>query len=228
MIDPEILRLEVLVPYHPSGLLRIPADTAGFISIDCGARTGHADTRTKVQWMSDTLQIGRSYTLSMTNIDKELQTLQAFPSGSSSVRNCYSLPARSGTAYLVRARFLYGNYDRQSRPPSFSLFLDSTLWQKVDLSSNKAEQYEAITSPERTYPDGTISVCLLRTSSQLAPIINSLELRPLPNNTYVARLRQLDPSSRDRDVNLYLIARVNFGGSFFRYPRVNQALPEGQ
>lgn len=64
---------------------------------------------------------------------------------------------------------------------------------------------EAIVMTNKT----SLSVCLIRTSDNITgvPLINSLELRPLPNQMYLGR-GATPPNSL-----LYLLRRRDFGNS---------------
>lgn len=141
----------------------------------------------------------------------QLQALRFFPDG---LKNCYNLQLRNpGGVYLVRAGFLYGNYDEAMQPPDFGVSLGATIWVdsvKLD-SGSDGSFYEAIlaaTSP-------SIAVCLLK-GSVGNPFINSLELRPLPANSY-----SITTASQ---VYLYPVKRVNFGGPSLRYERTTRAI----
>eukprot|EP00246_Nothoceros_aenigmaticus_P014171 TRINITY_DN5260_c0_g2_i2.p1 TRINITY_DN5260_c0_g2~~TRINITY_DN5260_c0_g2_i2.p1 ORF type:complete len:596 (-),score=57.55 TRINITY_DN5260_c0_g2_i2:1407-2954(-) len=69
-----------------------------------------------------------------------------------------------------------------------------------------AVRYEAIFTANST----SIAVCLLR-GQYGNPFINSLELRPLPPNSYAV--------TKTSSVYLYSVKRINFGGPTLRYPK---------
>ncbi|KAK2355899.1 putative pentatricopeptide repeat-containing protein [Trifolium repens] len=44
------------------------------------------------------------------------------------LRNCYKINVTSGTKYLIKAYFYYGNYDNLNQPPQFDLLLGANVW----------------------------------------------------------------------------------------------------
>jgi hypothetical protein len=65
-------------------------------------------------------------------IPQELQHVRSFPSG---VRNCYRINVTSGTKYLIRASFYYGNYDNLNKPPQFDLHFGANVWDTVKFTN---------------------------------------------------------------------------------------------
>ncbi|KAF3785103.1 Receptor-like protein kinase [Nymphaea thermarum] len=100
------------------------------------------------------------------------RTLRYFPHYK---RNCYSLPVTQDTNYLVRASFMYGNYDGTNTVPSFDLYLGVDLWDTVKLDNATHMYWTEILISATTE---TLSVCLVNTSMGV-PFISGLELRPL-------------------------------------------------
>ncbi|KAH0905720.1 hypothetical protein HID58_037547 [Brassica napus] len=95
-------------------VVSVPAqDQSGFISIDCGipSRSTYKDDTTGINYVSDSsfVETGVSKSVSFT-AQRQLQTLRSFPEG-------------KGKKYLVRASFMYGNYDGENGSPEFDLFL---------------------------------------------------------------------------------------------------------
>ncbi|KAL5576833.1 hypothetical protein UlMin_018532 [Ulmus minor] len=80
----------------------------------------------------------------------------------------------------MRASFVYGNYDGQSKPPQFDLYLGASLWTTVNSSLYSFNYADIVHVPLRDY----VLVCLVNTGSGI-PFVSSIELRPLPNDTYV-------------------------------------------
>ncbi|GFY97117.1 leucine-rich repeat protein kinase family protein [Actinidia rufa] len=117
-------------------------------------------------------------------IEPYLKNLRSFPEGK---RNCYTLKPKAGrnNTYLVRATFLYGNYDSQNSPPTFDLHLGTDLWTSVTFDSN----YTQVFNPEIIYIPTTdyIDVCLVNANKGV-PFISALELRLLNNDIYKAQL----------------------------------------
>ena len=82
---------------------------------------------------------------------------------------------------MIRAGFLYGNYDGQDNFPEFDLHLGPNKWDTVKIT-NAADivNKELIHVPTLNY----IHVCLVNTHHG-TPFISAIELRPLNNSTYV-------------------------------------------
>ncbi|KAF6981696.1 hypothetical protein CFC21_000158 [Triticum aestivum] len=109
--------------------------------------------------------------------------LRSFPDG---VRNCYTLRSLvSGLKYLIRAGFLYGNYDGLNRPPaSFDLHIGVNFWKTVNMSTWGADQGNTATVEAIiVVPNDLLQVCLVNTGSG-TPFISSLDLRPLKRTFY--------------------------------------------
>ena len=84
--------------------------------------------------------------------------MRSFPNGT---RNCYTVwPVNEGQRYLVRAGFLYGNYDGKNSPPEFDLYLGVNLWQTVKTLSDDTVLPEIIVIS----PANALQICLVKTS----------------------------------------------------------------
>ncbi|XP_019092979.1 PREDICTED: receptor-like protein kinase At5g59670 isoform X2 [Camelina sativa] len=163
-------------------------DQAGFISLDCGLPADHKSpyhvTGTELWFSSDkdfiqSGKIGRVRETSIPSVETYL-TLRYFPEG---IRNCYNLPVDEGRKYLIRAYFLYGNYDGQYSHPVFDLYLGPNLWTKIDLQKRvNGTQVEILHTPTSK----ALQICLVKTG-KTTPIITALDLRPLRNNTYITQ-----------------------------------------
>ncbi|GLJ45717.1 hypothetical protein SUGI_0962130 [Cryptomeria japonica] len=151
----------------------------GFISLACGGGEGAYNDSNGIQWTSDKLYIesGETHTLSNAALDYQLQHVRSFPQGK---RNCYVLPANRGTKYLIRASFLYANYDGLQAQPKFELLIDANLWTTVMINNTwDIDVEEAIMMAKTT----SISICLGRSGTD-TPFISSLELRPIKPSMY--------------------------------------------
>ncbi|MQM14805.1 hypothetical protein Taro_047740, partial [Colocasia esculenta] len=158
--------------------------SAGFISIDCGIPEGktHVDPATGIVYSSDEGYVGtgeNGIVSSGFSNAAPYGDLRSFPHGA---RNCYALqPVRPGKKYLVRAGFLYGNYDRLDRPPVFDLYLGVNQWASVNTSfptySPLLLEIIAVATA------GSIEVCLVNTRSG-TPFMSLLELRPIPDTLH--------------------------------------------
>lgn len=107
---------------------------------------------------------------------KPILTLRYFPDG---VRNCYNLNVTRDTNYLIKATFVYGNYDGLNLDPNFDLYLGPNIW--TTMSTN--DTIEEIIHVTKT---DSLQVCLVKTGISI-PFINSLELRPLPRTAYASQ-----------------------------------------
>ncbi|GMY34447.1 putative leucine-rich repeat receptor-like serine/threonine-protein kinase, partial [Fagus crenata] len=158
----------------------------GFISIDCGSVEAYIDKDTNIPYTSDKelIDTGMVKTISPDapqNLPQFVENLRSFPNGT---RNCYTLRLEQGknNNYMIRAIFLYGNYDGQNQQPVFDLYLGVNAWTTVNLTNTSAYDYffyEAIHVPTT---DG-IDLCLVNTG-QGVPFISALELRRLENSIY--------------------------------------------
>ncbi|XP_073006573.1 putative leucine-rich repeat receptor-like serine/threonine-protein kinase At2g19230 [Typha latifolia] len=200
--------------------------TEGFISIDCGATGNSVDDSTGIQYTTDDqfIDSGTNYNVASNYINaslpKQYLTVRGFPDGD---RNCYTLnQAINDTKYLVRASFMYGNYDgknsvQKNSPLLFDLHIGINIWKTVNISDPSTPfTYEAITliSAGRR-----LSVCVTRTNSSSTPFISLLEMRPLKDTLYPTIMPF--PSSIFFSGNLVLSMRHNLGGSgneIIRYP----------
>ncbi|KAL5576866.1 hypothetical protein UlMin_018565 [Ulmus minor] len=115
-------------------------------------------------------------------------SLRSFPEGD---RNCYKINVVRGKKYLIRAVFVYGNYDEQDMPPAFDLHLGTDFWDSVKLTDSSPAVMEIIHVPPKNY----VHVCLVKTNNGI-PFISTLELRPLDNASYQSQEGSLASSSR--------------------------------
>uniref|UniRef100_A0A0D3DJ21 non-specific serine/threonine protein kinase n=1 Tax=Brassica oleracea var. oleracea TaxID=109376 RepID=A0A0D3DJ21_BRAOL len=138
------------------------SNLTGFISIDCGIPSGssYTDDTTGINYVSDSsfVETGVSKSVSFT-AQRQLQNLMSFSEGS---RNCYTLIPKQGKGkkYLIRASFMYGNYDGENSSPEFDLFIGEVVY----LSQSEK-----------------IFVCL-GNKGKGTPFISTLELRFLGND----------------------------------------------
>ncbi|RWR78193.1 putative LRR receptor-like serine/threonine-protein kinase [Cinnamomum micranthum f. kanehirae] len=140
----------------------------GFISIDCGIAedSPYNDTTTGIFYNSDAQFIGTGVDRSIPKpqVDPRLRQLynniKSFPNGS---RNCYNLSEiTKGNKYLIRAYFLYGNYDGKNSTPEFDLYFGVNRWTTISFSDpNESFYKEIITSS--MYSPANESQSLLRT-----------------------------------------------------------------
>ncbi|GMY34483.1 probable LRR receptor-like serine/threonine-protein kinase At1g05700 [Fagus crenata] len=162
-------------------------DQTGFISIDCGltANSSYKEATTGLNYISDAtfIDTGESKKISTEfkgSYQQQVWSLRSFPQG---IRNCYRINITQGTKYLIRATFLYGNYDGQSKLPQFDLHLGPNLWDTVIIKNVSYSVFkELIHVPSLN----NLQVCLVNTNLGI-PFISAIELRPLNNNAYVTQ-----------------------------------------
>ncbi|KAE9621399.1 putative transferase [Lupinus albus] len=159
-------------------------DQSGFISIDCGIPEGdgYIELKTRLNYISDEKFIssgGNAILLpsELSNIQRPLRHVRSFPKG---VRNCYRIDVKSGTKYLIRANFYYGNYDGLNKVPIFDLYIGVNPWHTMVFpNASLMTVVEIIHTPSLDF----IHLCLVN-KYQGTPFISSIELRPLENSTY--------------------------------------------
>ncbi|XP_072955742.1 putative leucine-rich repeat receptor-like protein kinase At2g19210 [Typha angustifolia] len=164
-----------------------------YISIDCGITSGsrYNDTKTQLEYISDDqfIDTGTNYDIAnnykTSSVAVQNLNVRSFPDGS---RNCYTLkPVIQEHKYLIRASFMYGNYDglrmgQDNNPILFDLHIGVNFWKTVNITdASKEYRFEAITVALADF----IQVCLINTSTG-TPFISSLEMRPLKSNLYPA------------------------------------------
>ncbi|CAN6987088.1 unnamed protein product [Brassica oleracea var. botrytis] len=176
----------------------------GFISLDCGMphnESSYTEESTGLVFSSDAdfIRSGKGGRTKSEDPDsgiantKPYKYLTYFPEGT---RNCYNLTVMQGTHYLIRAVFVYGNYDDLKQKPKFDLYLGPNFWTTINLQ-------DIFGNVNRIYvPDGTIEeiihmpksnyldICLVKTGTT-TPFISSLELRPLIDDSYTTKTGSL-------------------------------------
>ena len=149
----------------------------GYINIDCGNNKTNNET---IKSDSEYIDTGTNAEILNQDIidyfDAEpLKTLRSFPDGK---RNCYSIKPENGkeSKYLIRARFLYGNYDNLNAPPKFDLYIGVDYWGTLNHSYSVVEIiYKPVSD--------LIHVCLVNTGHG-TPFISDLVLRPVNSLLY--------------------------------------------
>ncbi|XP_009396747.3 probable LRR receptor-like serine/threonine-protein kinase At5g59680 [Musa acuminata AAA Group] len=179
---------------------------AGFISIDCGnSKSDYVDHTTSLTYVSDDrfIDVGSDFYIQSNYINSSVPTLQvnlrSFPDG---LRNCYTLkPVPQNSTYLVRATFMYGNYDGKNSQIQFDLHIGVNHWKTMNISDPSAiYTAEALSLATAN----STSVCLVNTGGG-TPFISSLELRPFENGDY----REYVNASQ----SVVLVTRRNMGAS---------------
>lgn len=168
------------------------------MSLDCGGTENFTD-EIGLEWTpDDKLTHGETSTISVANeTRKQYTTLRHFPADSR--KYCYTLDVVSRTRYLLRATFLYGNFDKNNVYPKFDISVGATHWSTIVISdANSIERRELIflaSSP-------TASVCLSNATTG-QPFISTLELRQFNGSVYFTQYEE--------QFYLSVSARINFG-----------------
>ncbi|XP_021911933.1 putative leucine-rich repeat receptor-like protein kinase At2g19210 isoform X1 [Carica papaya] len=162
-------------------------DVGGNINIDCGIPEGSTtiDPNTDIHYTTDShfINTGINSNISPKFISEDLQkvfmNVRSFPQGN---RSCYTLrpPEGKATIYLIRASFMYGDYDGLNKLPEFDLYVGMNLWDTVKFdSASHVVIKEIILAPMMD----NIYVCLIRTTSD-TPFISVLEVRHFHTSIY--------------------------------------------
>ncbi|XP_010260163.1 PREDICTED: probable LRR receptor-like serine/threonine-protein kinase At1g67720 isoform X2 [Nelumbo nucifera] len=184
------------------------AQVPGFVSLDCGGKENFTDD-IGLKWIPDNQFIyGETANISIPNENrKQYMTLRHFPADNR--KYCYKLDVLSRTRYLIRATFLYGNFDNNNVYPKFDISFGATHWSTIVISdANTTEVRELIFLA--SYP--TISICLSNATTG-QPFISTLELRQFNGSVYYTEL--------ENQFFLSVSARINFGADSdlpVRYP----------
>ncbi|KAF3329926.1 LRR receptor-like serine/threonine-protein kinase [Carex littledalei] len=197
-----ILLLVFLVPVTK-------AQVPGFVNIDCGGSSAHTDD-IGLQWMPDTnYPFGqRTNTSSPVNNNKtQYNTVRFFPTDDR--KYCYTLNVTTRLRYLVRATFIYGNFDGTSVYPKFVISLDSTYWDTIVINDATTP---VVSEMVVLAPSPSLSVCLYNASSGVR-FISTIELRQFNGSMYNTMFED--------QFFMYMAARINFGAlsnASIRYP----------
>ncbi|KAK4790816.1 hypothetical protein SAY86_031229 [Trapa natans] len=159
-------------------------DQSGFLSIDCGlpANTNYTYGATGISYVSDstfidtgvTKPISASY--NVPSLGLQFRYVRSFPTDSGA-KNCYTFRLTKGKKHLIRARFMYGNYDSKNQLPEFGLYLGVTLWDTVEIvDASKVVDKEII----HVASSNSIDLCIMDTGFG-TPFISVIELRILSN-----------------------------------------------
>ncbi|AEE85633.1 serine/threonine-specific receptor protein kinase-like protein [Arabidopsis thaliana] len=184
-------------------------DQSGYISIDCGIPPYDTpeDTMTNINYVSDEAFITTGVNFKVSEeygypknpvLLSTLAEVRAFPQGN---RNCYTLKLSQGKdhLYLIRASFMYGNYDGKKALPEFDLYVNVNFWSTVKFKNASDQVTKEILSFAES---DTIYVCLVN-KGKGTPFISGLELRPVNSSIYGTEF--------GRNVSLVLYRRWDIG-----------------
>ncbi|KAI5019537.1 hypothetical protein ZWY2020_044425 [Hordeum vulgare] len=192
-----------------AGVLRVRGQSTGFVSIDCGLseQSGYVDDVTKLPYSSDAAftNAGSNHNVSAEHVKpssiKRYLSVRSFPDTGTASRSCYTFPSIvPGSKCLLRATFMYGNYDGLNKLPVLDLYLDVNFWKTVNISKADSVHTAEVIA---VIPSDTVQVCLVDIGLG-TPFISGLDLRPLKNTLYP----QVNSSQ-----GLVLLDRSNFGAS---------------
>ena len=162
-------------------ILHLICYETGFLSLSCGGARSYVDL-SKITWVSDDTFISTGNTTTIEYVEGTSSSrvpLRFFPE--SQGRNCYKLPVENiSSTVLVRAQFVYKNYDRHWKPPAFSVSLGTAITSTVNLTNKDPWTEEFIWPMSKD----TLSFCLHAIPDGGSPVISSLEVRPLPQGAY--------------------------------------------
>ncbi|KAK0597365.1 hypothetical protein LWI29_024556 [Acer saccharum] len=165
-------------------LLHAQDDQSGFISLDCGLprNSNYTETTTGINYISDAAFTDTGIGMKMMpEFQKDVQqmvwSVRSFPDG---IRNCYKFNLTKGNKYLIRAYFLYGNYDQQDKVPGFDLYIGPDKWESIKLESASSAVIKEII---HVLPSSYLDFCLVNTGSG-TPFISALEIRLLNSTIY--------------------------------------------
>ncbi|CAA7389483.1 unnamed protein product [Spirodela intermedia] len=184
------------------------AQMPGFVSIDCGGRENYTDDIGLVWSPDNQILYGETAPISVPGENrKQYSTVRYFPADNR--KYCYTFGVLNRTRYLVRATFLYGNFDNSNVYPKFDISLGATHWSTIVVSdANTIEIEELILLA--SFP--TISVCLSNAMTG-RPFISTVELRQFNGSLYYTEF--------ETRFFLGVSARINFGAESkdsVRYP----------
>ena len=172
--------------------------------MDCGGARDHTDA-IGIQWTSDaTFVSGGGQTAQLLLVpngpqqaQQQLTTVRYFPADNR--KYCYTMNVRNRTRYLVRATFLYGNFDNSNVYPKFDISIGASPWSTIvvdDATTPVVEEAIILAAAP------TLSVCLSNASTG-QPFISTLELRQFNGSLYY--------TTDETRFFLGLSARINFG-----------------
>ncbi|ESQ37349.1 hypothetical protein EUTSA_v10003094mg [Eutrema salsugineum] len=158
----------------------VQAQEEGFISLDSGLspieQSPYTEPATGLQYSSDSnfIQTGKISRIQRSLEGRHLKpqtTVRYFPDG---IRNFNAI---------------YGNYDGLNIYPRFDLYIGPNFWVTID--TEKRVRREIFHIPRSNILD----LCLVKTDGS-TPFISAIEMRPVPNNTYITTSGSLKLFSR--------------------------------
>lgn len=203
-----VLGFSIFLSFFLSHVCFSHGQVPGFVSLDCGGTDSHTD-KLGIQWVPDEqIRFGQTANISIQDETRQqYMTLRYFPNDNR--KYCYTLNVTSRTRFLMRATFLYGNFDKNNVYPKFDVSLGATPWSTIVISdASTVEVIEMIFLAS----EPTISVCLSNATTG-QPFISTLELRQFNGSMYITDF--------ENQYYMSVSARINFGADSadpVRYP----------
>ncbi|KAK3227662.1 hypothetical protein Dsin_007524 [Dipteronia sinensis] len=184
------------------------AQMQGFVSLDCGGKENYTD-ELGLNWTPDDYLIyGEATDISTENeTRKQYKSVRHFPADSR--KYCYKLNVVRRTRYLIRATFLYGDFDSNNVYPKFDISFGATHWSTIEISDTTTIEVQELIFLASS---STIDVCLSNATTG-QPFISTLELRQFNGSVYL--------TPYENRFYLKVSARINFGADSeapVRYP----------
>ncbi|XP_059633649.1 probable LRR receptor-like serine/threonine-protein kinase At5g48740 [Cornus florida] len=167
-------------------------DQDGFLSLSCGGTSNFIDS-SNIAWESDDTYVSGGNTTTVGSIEGTSSShlpVRFFPD--SQGRHCYRLPVKNvSSLVLVRAQFVYRNYDGLGKPPAFSVSLGTAITTTVNLTTSDPRTEEFIWPANKD----VVPLCFLSIPDGGFPVISSIEVRPLPQASYRSGMGDLQNKS---------------------------------
>ncbi|OEL26039.1 Senescence-induced receptor-like serine/threonine-protein kinase [Dichanthelium oligosanthes] len=153
---------------------------------DCGIpkKSTYVDGATKLPYVLDAgfTDAGANHNVSAEYIrpsfSKRYLNVRSFPGAP---RSCYTLGSLTpGSKYLLRATFMYGNYDGLGRPPVFDLHLGVNFWTTVNIT---AAAVAVLAEVIAVVPDDSVQGLVLLGRRNFGPTDATLVVR-YPDDPY--------------------------------------------
>ncbi|KAI3742040.1 hypothetical protein L1987_59719 [Smallanthus sonchifolius] len=162
-------------------------DQDGFWSLSCGGATNFVDS-SNISWEPDNSYItkGNTTTVNLNSSATSSTSLRFFPD--SGTRKCYKLPMNyrsSSSLILIRANFVYKNYDGLQQPPLFYVSLGTAIAANINLAVKDPWVEEFIWQPDNRE---ILLLCLNSVPNGGYPVISSIEIRPVPQGGYYSEM----------------------------------------
>ncbi|XP_021678166.2 probable LRR receptor-like serine/threonine-protein kinase At5g48740 isoform X2 [Hevea brasiliensis] len=202
----------VFILFSGLWILGFCEDQDGFLSLSCGGTTNYTDS-SNIRWVLDSAYISTGNTTTIDYIEGTSSSnvpIRFFPRTDQG-RKCYKLPVKNmSSVVLVRAQFVYKDYDKLGKPPAFSVSLGTAITSTVNLTISDPWNEEFVWPASKD----TLSFCLHAIPDGGSPVISSIEVRPLPQGAYQSGMGDFPNKSLRKSY------RINSGytNGSLRYP----------